>query len=95
MEGMMRRFQFELESDRAKELDDLKAKLRVGTMKDLINNALALLEWAVEEQEAGRGIASIDKQNDRYYELLMPVLRNIRATARAEARVATPAKVVG
>jgi hypothetical protein len=43
----MRRIQIEVPEDRAQELEQLKLELRIATLKDLINNALAILEWAV------------------------------------------------
>ena len=74
----MKRLQFEVPEDRAEELERLKVDLRVATLKELINNALTLLEWAVEERKAGHTVASIDRAADRYYELLMPALMAVK-----------------
>jgi len=70
----MVRMQFELTEDQNRGLEALKDKIKVRTKKDLINNALTLLEWAIQEREKGRIIASVDEQNDRYKELVMPIL---------------------
>ena len=57
---------FELSAEKDKELESLMDRLGVGSKIDLINNALTLLQWASEEKEAGRIIASVDTENKRY-----------------------------
>jgi hypothetical protein len=79
----MRRIQIEVPEDRAQELEQLKSELRIATLKDLINNALAILEWAVEERRAGHSVASIDRMSDRYYELILPALMAVKPRPRA------------
>ncbi len=74
------RFQIEMSKDEAKEWDDLIKKTSgVKTKKDLINNALTLLEWAVNERLSGRIIAALDEEEMRYKELVMPVFPAIKA----------------
>ena len=70
----MTRVQFELSDERAKDLEELMRRSGIRTKKDLLNNALTLLEWAIEEKKAGRSIASIDEKEKKYKELVMPVL---------------------
>ena len=67
----------------ADRLDQLARESGV-TKKDIINNALTLLEWAIDEVKAGRSIASIDAQENRYKELVLPLLRDFAAQANAE-----------
>ena len=82
------RFQFDVSIDRAEEVKDLLVATGCDTNKDLFNNALTLLEWAVAETSAGNTIASIDHKNDRYRELQMPILNAARKIS-AKQREAT------
>jgi hypothetical protein len=67
------RIQFELSPEKAGELDELMAETGVQTKKELFNNALTLLKWAVRETARGNSIASVDEEHGRYRELHMPV----------------------
>ena len=49
----------------------------IRTKKDFFNNALTLLEWALKERKAGRVIASVDDEEKRYKQILMPILENV------------------
>jgi len=73
-ETIMTRVQIELAEDRVKELNDLMERCGLTTKKDLFNNAMSILEWAVEEVEAGNSIASVNKRDQRYEVLRMPIL---------------------
>ena len=79
------RIQFELSEDRNKELEALMEKTGTRTKKDLFNNALTLLEWAVKEKRTGRIIASVDERGKKYKEIVMPVLENVPADEREPA----------
>lgn len=78
------RFQFEVKEDRADEIRSLMEDTGIESNRDLFNNALTLLEWAVDEVKAGNTIASINEANQVYRELQMPILRS--AAARAARR---------
>jgi hypothetical protein len=84
----MVRIQLELPEDRVAELDELGARLRIRTRKDLLNTALTLLEWAVNEKAAGHKIASVDVENQVLRELVMPGLESVGN--RTLATVGTP-----
>ncbi|MFZ5453219.1 MAG: hypothetical protein ACOZF2_15275 [Thermodesulfobacteriota bacterium] len=71
------RVQFEINEGKFKELEELMKKVGIKTKKDLLNNALTLLEWAVNERKAGRIIASIDEEEQKYKEVIMPILSNV------------------
>ena len=73
----MSRIQFELSDDKVAELEKLMAESGIKTKKELFNNALTLLEWAIKERKAGKTIASVDEKTNRYKELLMPVLSTV------------------
>ncbi len=70
------RIQFEMPEDKAKELDVLLKEYGVSTKKELFNNALTLLKWAIKETRSGRYIASVDEKSGKYRELQMPILSN-------------------
>lgn len=70
----MVKVQFELPDERVKRIEDLMRESGISTKKDFINNALTLLEWAIQETKAGMMIASVDEKNEKYKELVMPVL---------------------
>jgi hypothetical protein len=68
----MKRLQFDISDERAKELDDLVERTGLKTRAQLFNTALSLFEWAVREREAGCIIASVNEKNDKYKEIDMP-----------------------
>jgi hypothetical protein len=76
----MYRVQFELPEAKIKDLEILMEDSGTPTKRELFNNALTLLEWAVKERKRGRVIASVDEKNERYSELQMPILSAIAAT---------------
>lgn len=71
------RVQLDLSTERVDQLDRLVGEAGFSTRKDLFNNALALLQWAVKEARRGRAIASVDEANDRFTELNMPFLSEL------------------
>lgn len=75
----MARIQFELTDEQLAELEKLMAESGTKTRKDLLNNALTLLEWAINEKKGGRIIASVNEKENKYKELVMPILANVAA----------------
>ncbi len=67
--------QFEMPEDKLKQIKDL-AERGVGPIsrKDLFNNALTLLQWALKERLSGRIIASIDDKEKKIREIILPIL---------------------
>jgi hypothetical protein len=74
----MTRIQFELPEAQVIELKDLMDAAGIQTRKDLLNNALMLLEWALGERRQGRIIVSLDEKNRQHREILMPILSSQR-----------------
>lgn len=68
------RVQLDLSPQMMARLNRLMEVCGIETRKDLFNNALALLEWAVSEVEKGNSIASINKESKHFTELKMPAL---------------------
>ncbi len=70
----MIRIQFELPVAQVTELKKLMKESGITMRKDLLNNALMLLEWAINEKRQGRTIVSLDEKKHQYKEVLMPIL---------------------
>jgi len=76
----MIRIQFDLPEEKVKELEELMQEVNLTTRKDLFNNALTLFEWAINEKKEGNLIASVDEENNKLKELVMPALSSVVAT---------------
>jgi hypothetical protein len=73
------RIQFEMPESKVKDLEALMSESGTQTKKELFNNALTLLEWAVKETKRKRVIASVDEGTATYNELHMPILSAVTA----------------
>jgi len=71
----MQRIQFELTDDQVKDIEKLMKRTGTSTKREFFNNAIAILEWAVDESSDGRKIASMDDSSHSYKELVMPIFR--------------------
>lgn len=78
------RMQFDFTEDRVKELEAMMAKCGINTRKELFNNALTILEWALEESEQGHDVAAIDRKDKQFFALRMPILTQVRKSHIAE-----------
>jgi metal-responsive CopG/Arc/MetJ family transcriptional regulator len=78
----MKRIQFELPEEKVAELERLMDESGIKTRKDLLNNALMLLEMAIKERKEGRTLVSVDEKKNRYKEVLMPILSSIQPATR-------------
>lgn len=81
----MTRIQFDLSEEKLRKLEDLMMQASIRTKKELIDNAFSLLAWAIRETAAGRVIASVDEQEQKYREIVLPVLENVVATRKQPA----------
>ncbi|MEQ8824259.1 MAG: hypothetical protein RIC14_07785 [Filomicrobium sp.] len=72
--GSQVRLQLELSKEASDEMSNLMNRCGLATRKDLINNALVLLRWAVDEVEKGGSISSVDPINKSYTEIKTPAL---------------------
>ena len=75
------RLQFEIDEDALQELDQLQRLGSLRTKKDLLNNAITLLQWAVRQRTAGRAIMSVGEDGSQR-ELEMPFLETASSNAR-------------
>ena len=76
------KFQFEMPKENADRLEWLAEEGSV-TKKEIVSNALTLFEWAIEEVQRGRIIASVDEEHERYKEIVLPLLKLFDAVGRA------------
>jgi hypothetical protein len=76
MEGTQMRLNFEFNDAQVESLNALKQKTGAASMKDLFNNALTMLEWAVDETEQGKEIVATDGKDSRVF--VTPLLRQVR-----------------
>jgi hypothetical protein len=81
------RLNFEFSEQRVGDLKRLLDETRTETMKDLVNNAFTILEWAVDETKAGNEIAAVNQNQEVYRVLITPILQNVTRTMRASAAV--------
>ncbi len=70
-----RRIQFELLEKRVKDLEVLMQKTGCTTIKECLNNAITLFEWAVEEKGKGNHIGISDRGEFR--KLQFPILDRV------------------
>ncbi|MFA5133850.1 MAG: hypothetical protein WC459_03560 [Patescibacteria group bacterium] len=67
-----------MNKDNLEELKVLSKDLGLNTLKSLVNTALSLFAWAVEERKQGRIIVSLDTKENTIKELHIPCLLNIK-----------------
>jgi hypothetical protein len=53
----------EFEKQELSEIEALMERKGVARREDFLNNAIALLKWAIREQDEGRSVASVDRKN--------------------------------
>jgi len=74
----MKRLQFEMNTEKIKEIEELMVLGGARTKKDFINAALTLLKWAMNERRKGRIIVSMNEEQDTYKEMIMPILSDVK-----------------
>jgi len=83
------RLNFEFSEERVQDLKSLLERTKAETMKDLVNNALTILEWTVKETAAGNEIAAVNEEKQVYRVLITPILQGIAKKAESSSRMAT------
>jgi len=64
-------------------LDDLKSKLGVSRSSEVIQQALAMLNWGADSALAGRDIMSADASRSDLEKVVLPGLAKAKAKARS------------
>lgn len=68
------RVQVDLLPSQVATLENLMVVCGLDTRKDLVNNSLTLLEWAVEQVRLGKEVAALNREEKSYEILRMPAL---------------------
>jgi hypothetical protein len=76
------RLNFEFTKEQVDQLNELKLKAGVASMKELFSNAFTMLDWAVDEVQGGREIASLDVEKDSARLFVSPLLRQAKVNGR-------------
>jgi hypothetical protein len=89
------RVQLDLAPSQMERLNWLMEICDIDTRKDLVNVALSVFEWAVNQVIDGRTIAAVDKEAKHFVELGLPALTDAarNAATRVRARPVTEEKV--
>lgn len=74
------RIQYELTKDRDEALKKLMGESGIRTKRELLNNALTLFEWAINERKTGCMIASVNEKEGKFKEVIMPALTTVSST---------------
>ncbi len=85
------RLNFEFSESQVNDLKALQQKTGTGTMKDLFNSALSMLEWAVDETANGNEIAAVNEEDNRYRVLVAPILQRAARLHRQDSAAAIAA----
>lgn len=73
----MTSIQLDITDARMRDIDEMAAKCGLASRKDVFENALTLLEWAIREREKKRVIASVDESSDTFYQVRLEALEKI------------------
>ena len=84
------RVQLDFDPQGLKMIEELKKQTGLRTHKDLFNNALTILSWAVHQRMAGRTGAAVYEQNEKYRDLQMPVLGGVDAAKEIRGHFMLP-----
>ena len=75
------RMQFEVSQTKADEIRRLMREGGFETQKELFNNAVTLLRWALDHAKKGHSVSAIDRATEKEYELQMPFLAHAAPAA--------------
>ena len=71
-----KRLQYEVTTETEKKFKNLMSICGARTMNSYLDNALALMEWAIEEKRRGKKILSAGQDDQMVRELIMPMLEH-------------------
>jgi hypothetical protein len=85
------RLNFEFSEERINDLRALQTETDSDSMKELFNNALTMLEWAVREVKNGNEIAAVNDAQRVYRVLITPLLERVARKNAKETKLAAGA----
>lgn len=59
-------------------LKELQKRTGASTIKELVNNALSMLDWAAEEIANGNEVAAVNERKETYRVLVNPLLQHVK-----------------
>jgi hypothetical protein len=71
------RLNFEMPENRVSALKELQAETGSDSMKELFNNALTMLEWAIKEVKRGNEIAAVTPDQQVHRVFVTPLLERV------------------
>lgn len=74
---MSKKIVFEVSDEQNSRLEKLMHEGNISTKKDLMNNALTILEWVMKQRKDGFVVGKLDTEKDKFGELEMPIFSNI------------------
>lgn len=86
LESEKKRIQIDVTESYADFMENLASTAGIATKKELFNNAISLLNWAIGEIEKGNSIASFSKVENSIETLRMPIFDNVRKRTEAEKK---------
>ncbi len=78
------RLNLEISNAHMDALKALQKRTGAGSMKDLVNHALTMLEWAVDETAKGNEIAAVNEKKEVYRVLITPLLQHVKNSKEKE-----------
>jgi len=82
----MRELKLVLNDAEEGEFRQMMEDMGLSSDKELLNNALTFLQWAVGERKKGRDIASLDRENRQYFTARLPALDEVADFPRPMGR---------
>jgi len=81
------RIQLELDAMGVETINKIKAAAQREGMshKEFFDNAIAFLNWGVQQLLKGRQIGSFDEQNKNYLQMTMPLFERVETARKATA----------
>jgi hypothetical protein len=74
----MTTLQIDLSDEQLADLDKIQSDCGFHDRRALINNALTMFKWAVENLKGGKSIAAVDDAAGKYREIEMPFMANLK-----------------
>jgi hypothetical protein len=79
----MKRLQIDIDDAQLAELETLMVDTGIGTKRELFQNSVMFLLWAVESLKKGHKIGSLDSEG-KFCEILTPAFYKVRKKANLE-----------
>lgn len=79
--------QFEISEAEVEKLNLLMKEAGIESYRDLFNNSLTMVQWAIQQVKEGKVVASVDEAAQKYTEVQMDFLNCVAESVKAEQPV--------